>query len=253
MEIIVNIRAFFASTQKCCLLDNITFVLYNVFIVKCYNLISNFQAGPVEKVSIPKDKEGRLRNFGFVTFKHEVSVGYAIQVMDGSNLFGRTLAMKNRKITEQQQQQQRGHQQMPYSHHQGEPIQEYMGRNLANQQESLLYMAQVQSSMQQNLLGQSLLALQGLQQVTYGNNQSNMLPQQRHNNGRRQNYNDYQQQDNYQQNSRQNERSNFHNQGGSHHDRDRSNNSRQHDRNVHHARNDRSRHNDKPYNRRHRR
>ncbi|ESO90602.1 hypothetical protein LOTGIDRAFT_233621 [Lottia gigantea] len=54
------------------------------------------QAGPLEKVKIPTDKEGRSRRFAFVTFLHDVSVPYSKQVMDGIQLFGRTLSLQNR-------------------------------------------------------------------------------------------------------------------------------------------------------------
>ncbi|KAG8187430.1 hypothetical protein JTE90_009503 [Oedothorax gibbosus] len=51
------------------------------------------QAGPLESVSIPKDKDGRQKNFGFVKFKHSVSVQYAVALMDGVALFGRILRL----------------------------------------------------------------------------------------------------------------------------------------------------------------
>lgn len=54
------------------------------------------QAGPLEGVSIPKDKEGNKRNFGFVTFKHEVSVPYAVALMRGVSLFGKHLRLEFR-------------------------------------------------------------------------------------------------------------------------------------------------------------
>lgn len=54
------------------------------------------QAGPVEEVKIVKDKNGKSRGFGFVTFKHAVSVPYAVQLMAGESLFGRALRMQER-------------------------------------------------------------------------------------------------------------------------------------------------------------
>ncbi|XP_032515137.2 RNA-binding protein 7 [Danaus plexippus] len=54
------------------------------------------QAGPVEKVIIPKDKDGRQKNFAFITYCHEVSVPYAINLFRGTALFHRTLLLQNR-------------------------------------------------------------------------------------------------------------------------------------------------------------
>ncbi|XP_058792513.1 RNA-binding protein 7 [Phymastichus coffea] len=54
------------------------------------------QGGPVEKVSIPKDRDGKQKNFGFVTFKHLSSVPYVLDLFDGTSLFSRTLNMKSR-------------------------------------------------------------------------------------------------------------------------------------------------------------
>ncbi|XP_064594725.1 LOW QUALITY PROTEIN: RNA-binding protein 7-like [Liolophura sinensis] len=61
-------------------------ILYELFL----------QAGPLEKVTIPKDKEGRRRKFGFVTFKHDVSVPYTLQLFEGLSLYGRSLNLKSR-------------------------------------------------------------------------------------------------------------------------------------------------------------
>lgn len=54
------------------------------------------QGGPVEEVKIVKDKNGKSRGFGFITFKHAVSVPYALQLMTGESLFGRALRMQER-------------------------------------------------------------------------------------------------------------------------------------------------------------
>uniref|UniRef100_A0A8C7AWE2 RRM domain-containing protein n=1 Tax=Neovison vison TaxID=452646 RepID=A0A8C7AWE2_NEOVI len=45
------------------------------------------QAGPVVKVKIPKDKDGKPKQFAFVNFKHEVSVPYAMNLLNGIKLF----------------------------------------------------------------------------------------------------------------------------------------------------------------------
>ncbi|KAG7306392.1 hypothetical protein JYU34_009022 [Plutella xylostella] len=54
------------------------------------------QAGPLEKVTIPRDRDGRQKNFAFVTFCHDVSVPYAIQLFRGTSLFHRTLTLQCR-------------------------------------------------------------------------------------------------------------------------------------------------------------
>lgn len=61
-------------------------LLYELFI----------QAGPLENVRIPKDSSGRPRSYAFVTFKHPQSVGYALALMNGINLFGKSLKLQRR-------------------------------------------------------------------------------------------------------------------------------------------------------------
>ena len=50
-----------------------------------------FQAGPLEKVKVPDGK-----NFGFITFEHPVSVEYTIKLMQGIQMFGKTLRLQYR-------------------------------------------------------------------------------------------------------------------------------------------------------------
>lgn len=66
-------------------------ILYELFL----------QAGPVRRVKIPKDKEGRQLNYGFVTFKHVESVPYAISLIEGIPLFDRKLNLKPRQRQDQ--------------------------------------------------------------------------------------------------------------------------------------------------------
>lgn len=56
----------------------------------------HFQAGPLEKVTRAKEKDGNLKKFAFVEFSHVESVPYAIQVMDGIKLFNHHLRLKGR-------------------------------------------------------------------------------------------------------------------------------------------------------------
>ncbi|XP_041920198.1 RNA-binding protein 7 [Alosa sapidissima] len=54
------------------------------------------QAGPLIKVKIPKDNDGRAKQFAFVNFKHEVSVPYGMELLNGTKLFGRALKIQFR-------------------------------------------------------------------------------------------------------------------------------------------------------------
>lgn len=54
------------------------------------------QAGPVRRVKIPKDKDGKQFSYGFVTFKHAESVPYAISLIEGIQLCDRKLNLKPR-------------------------------------------------------------------------------------------------------------------------------------------------------------
>ncbi|GIX96953.1 RNA-binding protein 7 [Caerostris darwini] len=58
------------------------------------------QAGPLESVKIPKDKDGRQRNYGFVTFKHTASVPYAVALMGGLVLYGKSIRLDARSGSE---------------------------------------------------------------------------------------------------------------------------------------------------------
>ncbi|XP_072767523.1 splicing regulator RBM11 [Anoplolepis gracilipes] len=71
-------------------------ILYELFL----------QGGPVQKISIPKDRDGKQRPFAFVTYKHIHSVEYALRLFDGTELYNRTLNMKLRNNVESQQVEQ---------------------------------------------------------------------------------------------------------------------------------------------------
>ncbi|XP_063053965.1 RNA binding motif protein 11 [Engraulis encrasicolus] len=51
------------------------------------------QAGPVRRVTIARDREGRQRTFGFVLYKHAEAVPYAIALLNGISLYGRPLKL----------------------------------------------------------------------------------------------------------------------------------------------------------------
>lgn len=54
------------------------------------------QAGPLEKVKVATDKDGRSKRFAFVTFKHACSVPYTIDLMSGIPLYGYNLKLQTR-------------------------------------------------------------------------------------------------------------------------------------------------------------
>ncbi|XP_025305617.1 splicing regulator RBM11 isoform X2 [Canis lupus dingo] len=54
------------------------------------------QAGPLTKVTICKDREGKPKTFGFVCFKHPESVSYAIALLNGIRLYGRPINVQYR-------------------------------------------------------------------------------------------------------------------------------------------------------------
>lgn len=61
-------------------------ILYELFL----------QAAPLERVRIPKDKDGKQSTYGFVTFKHLVSVQYATELLNGIALFDKRINIKPR-------------------------------------------------------------------------------------------------------------------------------------------------------------
>ncbi|XP_018346866.1 PREDICTED: RNA-binding protein 7 [Trachymyrmex septentrionalis] len=71
-------------------------ILYELFL----------QGGPVQRIIIPKDRDGKPRTYGFITYKHMDSVEYALHLFDGTMLYNRTLNMKLRNNTESQQAEQ---------------------------------------------------------------------------------------------------------------------------------------------------
>ena len=61
-----------------------------------YELFLN--AGPLEKVSIPKDKETkRQKNFAFIVFQHAESTQYAFDLLNGTELFRQPIRLQNKE------------------------------------------------------------------------------------------------------------------------------------------------------------
>lgn len=54
------------------------------------------QVAPIENVRIPTDKGGNKMNYAFITFKHEISTEYALQLLNGTRLFEKNISIKYR-------------------------------------------------------------------------------------------------------------------------------------------------------------
>lgn len=52
------------------------------------------------KVKIPRDRDGRPKQFAFVNFKHEESVPYGLSLLNGIKLYGRPIKIQFRSGTE---------------------------------------------------------------------------------------------------------------------------------------------------------
>ncbi|KZC10500.1 PREDICTED: RNA-binding protein 7 [Dufourea novaeangliae] len=65
-------------------------ILYELFL----------QGGPVQRVSIPRDRDGKQRTYGFVIYKHIDSVSYALKLFDGTMLFNRSICISTRNNTD---------------------------------------------------------------------------------------------------------------------------------------------------------
>lgn len=50
-------------------------------------------------VKIPKDRDGRPKQFAFVNFKHEESVPYGLRLLNGIKLYGRPMRIQFRSGT----------------------------------------------------------------------------------------------------------------------------------------------------------
>lgn len=64
---------------------------YDASQVEVETLFSNANAGPVVRVSLPTDEEGRKRGFGFVTMASAETANAAIEALRGADLRGRSL------------------------------------------------------------------------------------------------------------------------------------------------------------------
>lgn len=58
-------------------------------------LCAFFEAGPVDRVSLPKNNNGRPKPFAFITYEHACSAPYAVALFRNTLLFGRKLALNS--------------------------------------------------------------------------------------------------------------------------------------------------------------
>jgi len=114
------------------------------------------QAGPIERVSIPVEKDGKIKTFGFVTYKHLSSVDYALNVFAGTKLFGRELTLRNRNASKNREREQSQFNQQasaslthgyasPFSHELSPALQ---GQNFLQQQLIMLATGQSMQTLQ---------------------------------------------------------------------------------------------------------
>ena len=67
--------------------DALIQVLYELFL----------NAGPLERVTIPKDRETKQqKNFGFIVFEHEESVKFAYDLLNGVELHRGKIRLQNK-------------------------------------------------------------------------------------------------------------------------------------------------------------
>ena len=61
-----------------------------------YELFLN--AGPLERVSIPKDRDsGRQKGYAFIVFQHVESIKYAYDLLNGTELFRQQIRLQQKE------------------------------------------------------------------------------------------------------------------------------------------------------------
>lgn len=66
------------------------------------------QAGPLNEVKIAKERDGTSKGYAFIEFKHDVSVPYALHLLNGTSLYGKQLTLKFRKGSKHEQNPHQG-------------------------------------------------------------------------------------------------------------------------------------------------
>ncbi|XP_066556058.1 splicing regulator RBM11 [Amia ocellicauda] len=76
-------KTVFVGNLDSCVKEEILFELF-------------LQAGPLTRVTIAKDKDGKQKSYGFVCYKHREAVPYAIALLNGIRLYGRPIKLQYR-------------------------------------------------------------------------------------------------------------------------------------------------------------
>lgn len=96
------------------------------------------QVAPLERVRIPTDKGGKKMNYGFITFKHEMSIDYALQLLNGTRMFEKNLNIKRRNKTSNDMNNSRNEMNNspnePRNMHQLHHVSDILGPNSPNRQ-----------------------------------------------------------------------------------------------------------------------
>ena len=142
-------------------------------------------SGPLERVNIPKEKDGKNKNFGFVTFRHLIAVPYALNIFSGTKLFGRELTLKNRNANNSNR-NSLSHQQSPMSFTQSFSNPLLSAINSADNMLPQNMLPQVQqpfANLSSQYLQQQLMAMATVQAMQfYGTNSPDAFPSTRSDN-----------------------------------------------------------------------
>jgi RNA-binding protein 7 len=145
-----------------------------------------FQAGPIERVSIPKEKDGKNKTFAFVTYKHLIAVPYALHIFSGTKLFGRELTLKNRSSNSNRNSFSNQQSPMSLPNHFANPLLNAINSRDDMLPQSNVMMPQIQqpfANLNQQYLQQQLMAMATVQAMQlYGTNNSDVFPSTRSDN-----------------------------------------------------------------------
>lgn len=124
-------------------------------------------------MSIPKEKDGKNKTFGFVTFKHLITVPYALNIFSGTKLFGRELTLRNRNANNNSSRNSlsSSNQQSPLSSSFNNPLLSAINDDMFPQYNMLPLVQQPFAGLNQQYLQNQLMSLATMQAMQiYGNN-----------------------------------------------------------------------------------
>ncbi|XP_070496712.1 RNA-binding protein 7 [Chironomus tepperi] len=144
-----------------------------------------FQVSPLERVSIPKEKDGKNKSFGFVTYKHLIAIPYALSIFSGTKLFGRELTLKNRNANSNRNSFSNQQSPMSLTKNYSNPLLNAIncGDDMLPQNALMAQMQQPFADLSSQYLQQQLMAMATAQAMQlYGANNSDMFPSTRSDN-----------------------------------------------------------------------